>query len=87
MSAGPEDRCADLARRWLTTCARGSCRWQSEALAFTDEQLADALIGAWGLDQPQGDDNGVTWFDVHAADREMLVDAFTGLRFDLRKSM
>ncbi len=79
MSAGPEDRCADLARRWL----KDSCRWRSEALAFTDEQLADAVIGAWGLDQPQGDDNDVTWFDVHGADRDMAVDAFAALRFGL----
>ncbi len=78
-----QERCADLVRRWLTACAKDSCWWRSEMLALTDEQLADALIAAWGLDQPQGDDNDVSWFESHSADRDMLIEAFAAVRLKL----
>ena len=78
------ERCADMVRRWLTACGKDFCYWRSEALAgLNDEQLADACIGAWGLDRPQGDDNHVTWFEVHGADRNMLIEAVAAVRFEL----
>ncbi len=82
---GARDRCADMARRWLIACSKDSCYWRSIA-GLIDEQLADALIGAWGLDQPQGDRSDLSWFETHDADRSMLVEAFAELRLDLNKS-
>ncbi len=77
------ERCYDLVRRWLIDCARGSCRWRTEVFDSNDEQLADALISTWRLDQPQGDDNDFTWFEIHLADRTMLVEAFATVRVEL----
>ncbi len=77
------DRCADLVRRWLITCAKDSCRWRIEAFSFSDEELADALIAAWGLDQPHEDYNDITWFETHSANRAMLIEAFAAIRAEL----
>lgn len=75
------DRCVAIAQRWLTACSKSSCEYKSEALtAFTDEQLAEKCICSWGLDQPQGDENDITWFEANGADREMLVRAFAEVR-------
>lgn len=72
-----QDRCLDLVRRWLSLCNPNSCDLAIEAfLGQTDEQLADQCIARWGLDQAQGDDNDLTWFEVHDADRMMLAQAF-----------
>ncbi len=80
------ERCADLVHRWLTACAKDSCRWRVEALALTDDELADALIAAWGLDQPHEGDNDITWFEQHSpANRAMLVEAFAAFRDELNK--
>jgi hypothetical protein len=82
------ERCADMVRRWLTACGKDSCYWRSEALAgLTDEQLADACIRAWGLDQTQGDDNHLTWFEVHGADRSLLIEAIAAVRFELSRTL
>ncbi len=80
-----QDRCADLVRRWLTVCVKDACRWRVELLALTDEELADALIAAWGLDQSHEDDNDISWFEIHSANREMLVEAFAAMRNELDK--
>ncbi len=75
------ERCAYVVRRWLAGCSQHACYWRSEAYTeCTDEQLADACIAAWGLDQPQGDENDVTWFEIHGADRSTLIQAFTLFR-------
>ncbi len=74
-------RCVDLASRWLTFCNKNICNLGSEVFAAnSDEELADACIAAWGLDRPQGDENHSTWFEVHGADRAMLVDAMSAVR-------
>ena len=84
-SHGAQDRCADLVRRWLPACHDDACFWRHEALTeFGDEQLADACIATWGLDQPQGDENDLTWFEAHDADRTMLVTAFAAMRAAMR---
>ncbi len=80
-------RCADLARRWLTACQGNICLWKHEALVeLTDDQLADSCIAAWGLDQPQGDENDLTWFEVHNVDRTMLIEAFSATRAVMHSS-
>lgn len=77
--------CTDIARRWLTACGDGDCNYLVQALAdFTDDQLADNCICRWGLDQPQGDDNDITWFEQHGANRQLLIDAFSAVRFCFR---
>jgi hypothetical protein len=43
---------------------------------ISDEQLADLCISRLGLDQPQGDDNDITWFEEHEASSDLLVWAF-----------
>ncbi len=74
-------RCLDLADRWLTTCSATACvRWGDAFANFSDESLADMCISRWGLDQPQGDDNDLTWFESHGASRDLLVWAFATQR-------
>jgi len=51
---------------------------------LSDEQLADKCISYWGLDQPQGDDNDITWFEQHDVDRQTLIDAFGVARLSFR---
>ncbi len=78
------ERCADIVRRWLTTCNKGSCYYVVHMFAdFSDEQLADRCISCWRLDQPQGDDNDITWFEQHDADRQTLIAAFAAARASL----
>ncbi|WP_036281106.1 hypothetical protein [Methylocystis sp. ATCC 49242] len=75
------ERCIDIAVRWLTRCSNGSCQYLISALnESSDEELADKCICCWGLDQPQGDDNDITWFEQHETDRRMLVEAFAATR-------
>jgi hypothetical protein len=75
------DRCVDLARRWLTACGQSGCYYAIQELRrFSDEELADKCISCWCLDEPQGDDNDITWFEQHEADRRMLIEAFTTVR-------
>jgi|APFre7841882630_1041343.scaffolds.fasta_scaffold90277_1 hypothetical protein len=75
------ERCLDIAYRWLTVCSDVSCYTSTEALAnFTDEELADRCIAKWGLDLPQADDNDLTFFEAHNADRRNLIDAFAAVR-------
>jgi hypothetical protein len=75
------DRCLDVAYRWLTVCSKVSCYSSTEALAnLTDEELADRCIAKWGLNLPQGEDNDLTWFEAHDADRPDLIDAFEAIR-------
>ncbi len=77
----PQERCLDLANRWLSLCSTNSCDVSAEKFSdLTDEQLADQCIARWGLDQAQGDDNDLTWFEEHDADRLMLVRAFGIMR-------
>ncbi len=72
-----QERCLDLVHRWLSLWRTNSCEFAIEKFAhLTDEQLADQCIARWGLDQAQGDDNDLTWFEEHDADRLMLVRAF-----------
>jgi hypothetical protein len=72
------ERCLDLARRWLTVCSKDSCHLMLDALvAFPDEKLASMCILNWGLDQPQGDENDLSWFEAHGADRNLLIWAFS----------
>lgn len=52
---------------------------------FTDEQLADKCVSTWGLDQPQGDENDLTWFEANSASRDMLAEAFAEVRAALRQ--
>ncbi len=74
-------RCNDIVHRWLGCRAGDACKIAVESLArYSDEQLADQCISRWGLDQPQGDDNDVSWFEAHDADRLMLVEAFAVAR-------
>jgi hypothetical protein len=74
-------RCLDLAERWFTACSATACVRMSDAFAnFSDESLADMCISRWGLDQPQGDDNDLTWFEAHEASRDLLVWAFAAYR-------
>ncbi len=74
-------RCLDLAERWLSACSATACVPMIEAFAnFSDEALADMCISRWGLDQPQGDDNDLTWFESHGASRDLLVWAFAAQR-------
>ena len=54
---------------------------------LTDEQLADRCICSWGLDQSGGDDNDLIWFEVHDANRTMLIEAFAKLRADFTKNV
>ncbi len=82
-----QERCLDLAHRWLSLCNATACGFEVEKFAhLTDEQLADQCIAKWGLDQAQGDDNDLTWFEEHDADRLMLVRAFEVVRQWLRAS-
>jgi hypothetical protein len=75
------ERYLDVARRWLTACGQGGCYFVAEKLADDDdEKLADKCIRGWLLDEPQGDDNDITWFEQHEADRQMLIEAFMALR-------
>lgn len=75
------ERCLDVAYRWLTVCSKVSCYSSTDALAnLTDEELADRCIARWGLDLPQGDDNDLTWFESHDANRRNLIDAFEAIR-------
>jgi hypothetical protein len=74
-------RCLDLAERWLTTCSATVCVPLVESFAnFSDERLADMCILRWGLDQPQGEENDLTWFEAHEASRGLLVSAFATFR-------
>jgi hypothetical protein len=74
-------RCLDIADRWLTSCGGGQCNAAFLTFAsFSDESLADQCISRWGLDQPQGEDNDLTWFEAHEADRDLLIWAFSALR-------
>jgi hypothetical protein len=74
-------RCLDLAMRWLTACSKDSCRFMSEALdGYPDEELAAMCIESWGLDQPQGDENDLSWFEAHGADPDLLIWAFSEQR-------
>ncbi len=74
-------RCLDLAERWLTACSATACVRMVDAFVnFSDEALADMCISRWGLDQPQGDDNDLTWFEVREASRALLVWAFATQR-------
>jgi hypothetical protein len=52
-----------------------------EAFAhFSDESLADMCISRWGLDQTQGEENDLTWFESHGASRDVLIWAFATYR-------
>ncbi len=74
-------RCLDLAERWLTACSATTCVQMVDAFAnFSDESLANMCISRWGLDQPQGDENDLTWFESHEATRDLLVWAFATYR-------
>lgn len=74
-------RCLDIAERWLTACGATVCVPMVDAFGnFSDERLADMCISRWRLDQPQSDDNDLTWFEAHEANREMLVWAFSAYR-------
>lgn len=74
-------RCLEIAERWLTVCSATTCVRMTEAFQnFSDEALADLCILRWGLDQPQGDDNDLTWFESHGACRGLLVWAFATQR-------
>ncbi len=74
-------RCLELAERWLTACSATACVRMIDAFAnFTDEALADLCISRWGLDQPQGEENDLTWFEAHEASRDFLVWAFAAFR-------
>ncbi len=74
-------RCLEIAERWLTTCSATICIRTVDAFAhFSDEALADLCILRWGLDQPQGDENDLTWFESHGACRDLLVWAFATQR-------
>ena len=82
------ERCDDIVRRWLTPCGKDSCFYMFETLNdITDEQLADRCICGWGLDQSGGDDNDLIWFEVHDANRTMLIEAFAKLRADFTKNV
>ncbi len=82
------DKCADIAERWLTACSDNSCGYGLDRLAqFTDEQLAEKCIFSWGLDQPQDDDNNITWFEANGANPVMLSQAFAELRGALTKGI
>ena len=71
------ERRLDIARRWLTACSRDSCRFMVDALeTFSDEKLADMCISSWGLEESQGDDNDISWFEAHSADRDLVIWAF-----------
>lgn len=76
-----KERCVAIARQWLTTCGKSSCEYMFGMLVeFTDEQLADRCIRFWGLDQSQGDENDITWFEANETDRDTLVTAFAEVR-------
>ncbi len=82
-----QERCLDLAHRWLSLCRANSCDLEIEKFAhLTDEQLADQCIARWGLDQAQGDDNDLSWFEEHDADKLMLARAFGIVRQWFRAS-
>lgn len=83
-----ELRCGDMARRWMTRCSNGNCYIIIEEFhKASDEALAEGCIRRWGLDQPQGDDNDISWFEQSGADRDMLIEAFATLRsFFVRKA-
>ncbi len=71
----------DLAECWLTACSATVCVPIIDAFAnFSDEALADMCISRWGLDQPQGDDNDLTWFEAHEACPDLLIWAFATQR-------
>lgn len=75
------ERCVTIAQRWLTACSNGSCEYMLDVLEkFSDEQLAENCIALWGLDQPQGDENDITWFEANDANGDMLVRAFREVR-------
>lgn len=85
MPRGPDDdtspmacvRCLDMAERWLTSSGADGSRVSIEPFpSASDEEMADRCISRWGLDQPQGDDNDITWFEAHEANRDLLVWAF-----------
>lgn len=74
-------RCLDLAQRWLTACSATVCVQMVDAFAnFSDEALADMCISKWGLDQSQGEDNDLTWFEAHEASGDLLIWAFVTQR-------
>lgn len=74
-------RCLDLAERWFAACGSVTCVPMADVFAnFSDEALADMCISRWLLDQPQGDDNDLTWFEAHEASRDLLVWAFATYR-------
>jgi hypothetical protein len=74
-------RCLDLAERWLTSCSAIACVPMVDAFAnFSDEALADMCISRWGLEQSQGEENDLTWFESHEASRDVLVWAFAAYR-------
>jgi hypothetical protein len=74
-------RCLDLVERWFTACSSATCVPRVDVFAnFSDEELADKCISRWLLDQPQGDDNDLTWFEAHEANRDLLVWAFATYR-------
>jgi hypothetical protein len=75
------ERCLDVAGRWLAACSKGSCNYMVDTLEnFPDERLAEMCISSWGLDQPQGDDNDISWLEAHGADRDLLIWAFAAQR-------
>jgi hypothetical protein len=69
-----------MAERWLGACSKQSCDVTHAFAEASDEALADMCIARWGLDQPQGDDNDISWFEAHEASRELLVWAFATFR-------
>jgi hypothetical protein len=73
-------RCLDIAERWLTARGADERRLAQAFADSTDEALADKCIARWGLDQPQGDDNDINWFEAHEANRDLLVWAFATFR-------
>jgi hypothetical protein len=75
------ERCLDLAGRWLAACGEAECHYVAQELdLFTDDELADKCINCLRLDQPQGDENDITWFEQHEANRPMLIDTFGAIR-------
>jgi hypothetical protein len=76
-SLARQERCLDLARKWLSLCSAESCRSTVERFSeLTDEQLANQRAARWHLDQAQGDENDFTWFERHGANKLMLAYAF-----------
>lgn len=74
-------RCLEMVERWLTTCSATVCVTNVEAFDnFSDESLADMCTTKWGLDQPQGEENHLSWFEAREANRGMLIWAFHAFR-------